>query len=253
MLAALACSSDLDCSLNGVCSSGGTCSCDKPWAGAACEQMTFKPASVQPAYGTNPSVTTWGGGVIFDGKKHHLFASRMTNGCPLADWTQNSRIDHAVSSNGVEGPYEFQDVAIPTWSHNAAPITLHDGSYAIIHIGTGVGPADGGKNCSSLVEEEGPTAAKHYTPPSAKWLEAAGGSTIHVSKSLDGPWEPLPTTLGGCNNPAPWVHPNGTIFVGCGGAFKRAESLAGPFTTVASFPMSGGPEGHYEDPQVMFP
>ena len=41
------------------------------------------------------------------------------------------------------------------------------------------------------------------------------GSTIHVAKSLDGPWEPLsPNTLGGCNNPAPWVHPrNGTIFI----------------------------------------
>ena len=41
------------------------------------------------------------------------------------------------------------------------------------------------------------------------------GSTIHVAKSLHGPWEPLsPNTLGGCNNPAPWVHPrNGTIFI----------------------------------------
>ena len=39
-----------------------------------------------------------------------------------------------------------------------------------------------------------------------------GGSTIHVAKSLDGPWEPLINKLGGCNNPAPWVHPNGTIY-----------------------------------------
>ena len=47
-------------------------------------------------------------------------------------------------------------------------------------------------------------------------IEAAssdGGSTIHIAKSLNGPWTPLQTTLGACNNPAPWVHPNGTIYV----------------------------------------
>lgn len=33
----------------------------------------------------------------------------------------------------------------------------------------------------------------------------AGGSTIHIAKSLNGPWEPLISNhLGGCNNPAPW-------------------------------------------------
>ena len=26
--------------------------------------------------------------------------------------------------------------------------------------------------------------------------------------------------------------------------------MAGPYTTVASFPMGGGPKGNYEDPQV---
>jgi len=77
-----------------------------------------------------------------------------------------------------------------------------------------------------------------------------GGSTIHVSKSLDGPWTPLQNNLGGCNNPAPWVLANGTILIGCGGALRRADSIAGPYTTVATFPTSGGPAGHYEDPQI---
>jgi hypothetical protein len=77
-----------------------------------------------------------------------------------------------------------------------------------------------------------------------------GGSTIHVSTSLNGPWSPLPNSLGACNNPAPWVLPNGTIFVGCGGDFRRADHIAGPYTTVARFPMGGGPDGHYEDPQI---
>ena len=54
----------------------------------------------------------------------------------------------------VTGPYKFVDVAVPTWSHNAAPIALHDGdgegagTFAIVHIGGGNGAADGGRNCT---------------------------------------------------------------------------------------------------------
>ena len=67
-----------------------------------------------------------------------------------------------------------------------------------------------------------------------------GGSTIHTSKSLDGPWVPLANnTLGGCNNPAPWVHPNGTIYIVCGGTLKRSESISGPWETVTHFSHQG--------------
>ena len=99
----------------------------------------FHCAAVPQGYGMTPNVTTWGGNIIYDAasQAHHMFVSRMTNDCPLDDWTENSRIDHAVSTTGPTGPYKFQDVAINTWAHNAAPIVLKDGSYAIIHIGTG--------------------------------------------------------------------------------------------------------------------
>ena len=39
-----ACSTDLDCSLNGECL-GGACVCDGGWGGDACEQLRFGPAS----------------------------------------------------------------------------------------------------------------------------------------------------------------------------------------------------------------
>jgi len=245
-IAAASCTADLHCSLNGVCT-GGHCVCDKPWSGAACETLNFLPVKFPQGYGMTPNVTTWGGGIIDGGDgKHHMYVSRMTNDCKLNAWTKNSRIDHAVSSKGPEGPYEFADVAVNTWAHNAAPIQLHDGTYAIVHIGTGEGGPNGGNNCtapssSEVLWTDGLTRGEPTT---------TGGSTIHISESLFGPWLPLQNSLGGCNNPAPWVHPNGTIFVGCGGAFKRAANIAGPYTTVASFPMGGGPVGHYEDPQI---
>lgn len=316
----------------------------------------------------------WGGNAIYDAstRKYHSYVSAMTNDCMLNTWGQNSRIEHGVADS-VTGPYEFVDVAVNTWSHNAAPIALHDGTFAIVHIGSGTGPADGGRNCTCEMNPSGcppppppppcpagfdipgyrcysaACAAKDFCggsnhcncgddigspalPPCHNWsscaVEAASacdakpgcdkltlifgrsgvalhtklfdnashlvpngdwtayvklgsatdlrlrqqqlsseaptwaavaaadadsdadaGSTIHVSKSLAGPWEPLsPNTLGGCNNPAPWVHMNGTIFIVCGGSLKRSESISGPWTHVTSFSHTGGPKGSYEDP-----
>jgi hypothetical protein len=341
------------CSLNGELSDPWTCACDLPWSGPECSVLKFKPVAFPQGYGMEPArapwysangtFTTWGGNALQDPAtgKFHLFVSAMTNSCPLSTWKQNSRIEHAVADT-VVGPYEFSDIAIPTWSHNAAPVQLHDGSYAIFHIGDGTGPAAGGKNCTpgasctshvagwtctgnvcasdggadlgdcgadlgepALSCAKGDTAgcanaaaqvcdatpgcvAFGLSPAwkseqSAKlfskslvltnnidwnvWQKAStdgaaplefarpatlattAGSTIHVSKSLNGPWAPLePNTLGGCNNPAPWVLGNGTIYCLCGNEVHRAESISGPWTVISTLSHSGGPLGTYEDP-----
>jgi len=57
--------------------------------------------------------------------EYHMYVSRMTNNCLLNDWRKNSRIDHAVSKS-MTGPFEFKDVAVSTWAHNAAPVQLKD-------------------------------------------------------------------------------------------------------------------------------
>ena len=118
------CSNELDCSLNGFCISG-ECKCDKPWSGSSCGVMGFQPISWPQGYGMAPNATTWGGGVIFDGKEYHMFVSRMTNDCPLSTWTKNSRIDHAVSKT-VTGPYTLRDVV--SSSNIAAPLRPSKGS-----------------------------------------------------------------------------------------------------------------------------
>lgn len=353
------CSTALDCSLNGLCTAG-VCVCAAPWHGPGCELIKFKPVTFPQGYGMAPNLTTWGGGAIYDAgtKKYHSYISSMTNDCGLETWGENSRIEHGVADT-VTGPYEFVDVAVPTWSHNAAPIALPDGTFAIVHIGGGTGAADGGRNCTCEVipggcppppppppcpagydiqgwrcytaacaAKSGCTGSNHcdcgddigepklapcqnrsscaaevaraceathgcdkFTVifgksgtaggaklfgnasklvPNKDWtgyvkigsaadlqLEAApatsaassGGSTIHISKSLNGPWKPLsPNTLGGCNNPAPWVHPNATIFIVCGNSLKRSESIEGPWREVTTFSHAGGPKGAYEDP-----
>eukprot|EP00911_Craspedida_sp_UC1_P001909 UC1_evm2s1466 len=282
------------------------CVCDKPWSGPNCETMRFKPVSLPQGYGMRPAKTTWGGNVIFDNdsNKYHLFVSAMTNNCTLQHWGRNSRIEHAISDT-MTGPYVFSDIAIPTWSHNAAPVKLADGTFAIFHIGDGTGTANGGDNCTLLATTDAttissssssssdrdysgkmttfnptPNSANHYIDQAAsnpttllnfrgsgsardsttagvkraatggaKGGAAGSGSTIHVSKSLSGPWSPLsPNTLGGCNNPAPWVHPNGTLYCLCSNNVLRAESIHGPWTRISSLSHTGGPVGNYEDP-----
>ncbi len=147
---AAGCTGALDCSPN-----GGTC-----------ETMGFLSAKSIQGYGMHPNVTTWGGGAIYDGQKYHLYVGAMTNKCPLSTWTKNSRIDHATAKDVAAGPYEFQDIVVNTWSHNAAPVELYDGTCAIIHIGNGDGPADGVKNCSGgLFDTAENTEYKATTKP----------------------------------------------------------------------------------------
>ena len=135
----------LDCSQMFIFAGAGT----PPWRGPGCEVMAFKPVELPQGYGMAPNLTSWGGGAIYDKatRKYHSYISAMTNDCLLDTWTKNSRIEHGVA-DVVTGPYEFVDVAVPTWSHNAAPIALHDGSFAIVHIGDGNGAVDGGQNCT---------------------------------------------------------------------------------------------------------
>eukprot|EP01052_Picozoa_sp_SAG31_P020137 SAG31_NODE_1501_length_8085_cov_3.043201_1_plen_944_part_10 len=322
----------LACHLNGVCSAGGVCSCDKPWEGASCAKLRFKPVAFPQGYGQVPRVTTWGGGAIHDPAtgRYHAFVSRMSNGCFLETCGANSRVDHAVADN-ISGPYKYVDVAVPTWAHNTAPFELAntstEGKYAIVIIGNGNGAPDGGHNCNSsepckfpanssgvhcsglFADASGDASAEdcavrccndwrcthwqwaqrtsvsdggcwrgscQHNVQNSSWVGGSRppsppqpspppppfskGSNIHVADSLSGPWRPLQNNLGqidtpsgtGCNNPAPWQHPNGTIFCLCNsGALLRSDKLAGPWQYVSAVHLGNEHvPGSYEDPYL---
>ena len=67
LAAAGGCSTDADCSLNGVCKQQ-SCACDAAWHGAQCEKLSLlSPASVAPAYPPaewEGNTTSWGGSVV---------------------------------------------------------------------------------------------------------------------------------------------------------------------------------------------
>ena len=237
------CSTILDCSLNGICQAS-TCICDPPWSGPTCSVLQEAAVVFPQGYGQSPLLTSWGGSILTDPVtgKHHLYVSTLTNSCPLLYWQTNSRIDHAVADN-ITGPYVFQDVAVNTWATNPATLVLADGRYAMVHIGEGTGAPDGGQHCTNDIPQ--------YTDYTGR-----RGSTIHVSRSVSGPWEPLlENTLGECNNPAPWQHSNGSLYIVCtlgyNHVLKTAPAISGPWQVVTNISIQPDKHGTvYEDPYL---
>ena len=276
------------------------CVCDKPWYGEHCEKIRFVPtrgkhqrenisltataanAIAPQGYGMIPNITTWGGGILVEpinstNNMYHLYVSRMSNDCPLEHYGTNSRVDHAVSSS-ITGPYEFSDVAIPTFSHNPAPVELwkptnEQWKYAIFHLGAGTNGTDGGYDCRSswknnnvvndvpILGDDGQirsskTQRRLLREKTTRPPIGGGKANIHVSKSLNGPWVTLlDHNLVHCNNPAPWVNPvNGTLFVVCNNGkstiFKSEHGdVSGTYEFVTEFhPGAPGSTDAHEDP-----
>ena len=257
----------ISCSLNGQRSAANLCVCTPPWEGADCGRLRFAPAPPDSGYAAAGSA--WGGEIVAgaDGT-HHLYAAAMSNGCFLKHWGGNSRVEHAVSSAGAVGPYGFESVAIDVEAHNPAAIALNNTTlgykYAIFHIGAGVNGTDGGQNCSDAPccqpEGGGPGCAACVPPfpprPAVTRPHpptGGAGSRVHTSNSLSGPWRPLPGVTGAasrCNNPAPALHLNGSLFLMCGSStLLRSEhgDPAGPWSTVGALNRSAAPVPHLED------
>jgi hypothetical protein len=277
------CVEDEDCSLSGVCRAG-TCACFRPWGGADCGELQFRPiqapAETNGYPGASANATTWGGNaVLFDGQ-YHLFVAEMTNNCTLAQWGSNSRCVHAVASS-AEGPYARVDVALPVWCESGArsrafglraagrarfyphPPPPHPRALAtaIGHNpqvsfvpGGGFGGADlwalwhiGGGNGAP---DGGAHCAANGTVLSAALPPDAGGapgSPVHVANSPFGPWTPVLTPQPSCNNPSQFRHPNGTWFIVCDStALYRGENVTGPWVYVTQV-TGGGTPGIEED------
>ena len=245
---AAACTTEMECSLNGVCTAG-SCACDAPWSGSACGRLNRGATKVAGGgiYGLIPNVTSWGGNSIQDpatGTWHLYVAEMAGKECGLHVWETQSTVAHATAAT-VEGPYQKQSIVIAMEAHNPQAIVL-DGSWYIFHIGSGAStgtPSDCNKTTLPL-----------WSPNDAS---AAAGSTLH--RSIAGPEGPfIPVTSGGapkgCNNPAPVLHPNGTLFLFCSWSIRASLSGSpeGPWTTARTVRPPGATDRNWEDPFLFF-
>jgi hypothetical protein len=202
--------------------------------------------------------SSWGGSIVEHGGLYHMFAAEMANGCKLNSFLTNSVCIHATSLHPV-GPFEKQSTVVGAYCHNPA-ITLRpypNGSalwvlFHVADVGTDRGPP---KNCSHPGDL--PAVAK-----------SSGANTDtspqHYALSPAGPWRPIPLTgaMAACNNPAPFVHRNGTFYVVCRPdyqMYRTDDVLSGVWMAVSNLTNHNGSnwrewglpgqlDGHYEDP-----
>lgn len=134
-----ACSSDNDCSLNGICK-GCKCMCDAGWKGSDCGILDLYPASRSGGYNhTDSDVSSWGGSIVRDPedpKLYHMFFSVFASYCPLKSWMPFSTIAHATSKTGPAGPYVSPVQVIGMFAHNPTVVwSPYDKQYLMYHIG----------------------------------------------------------------------------------------------------------------------
>ena len=97
--------------------------------------------------------------------------------------------------------------------------------------GTGVGSAS--VNCTNKAPYG------HAALPKEHWPSQTVHASVHTSPGVDGPWKASPSDLN-CNNPAPAVHPNGTVYVVCHGGSLRGQR-GGIMQTMYGGPTEHGP------------
>ena len=166
----------------------------------------------------------------------------MANECGLDKWTSVSQVDHAVSKT-ITGPYEFHDVAIGVWSHNPAPITLPDGTFAIF------------STLETVYTTETSRIARMAT---TEVILRTIHIIIHIIRIHRSHIVLIVWTVGtsrkqctseSCNNPAPLYIPMAR-FSSCQEKLYRTESIHNNWTFVSNVGHPNGPSAIYEDPYL---
>ena len=258
-LSARACTTDLDCSLNGLCVSG-SCACDAAWLGADCSTLALLP-SARGDGDCDPSLngtavgytTTWGGHpVVGDDGVWHAHVAEMALHCGMCAWGSQSQVAHYVAAS-VTGPYARRDLAVGAFAHNPVVVrtpagTPNNASFIMFHIGIGCDSAGahacnytGMPECANGSTPIHPGRPTSRIPPPPNVTRA----TTHVAASLDGPWLETPASwrLPSCSNPAPVFLRNGSLALFCHGSYQQCGPLSGglSFFMSASANWTAGP------------
>ncbi|KAL4793345.1 hypothetical protein BDV19DRAFT_399995 [Aspergillus venezuelensis] len=231
---AQACTTDEDCSLNGVCRAKA-CRCDPGWYGSDCGQLDLRPALKDNGYNHssdgvasshlgNYGNSSWGGTIIQDRQDpaiFHLIASQFADGCGLSGWRPFSFIFRAESRSGPQGPYYYADTASKPFRHNPQVVwSPAEEKYLLYTIG-----ADDNENrtkCSSI----------SYT----RW---PNNISVSTAQDIRGPWSEFELILASeephSTNPSPfplWTanNPTSEIVLAVEDlAIFKADSYKGPY------------------------
>lgn len=253
---ASACTTDLDCSLNGICVDA-SCACDSGWRGADCGVVNLAPAVLGSGYnrtGELPQPTSsWGANIFPDEDtpdKWHMYASEFTEHCDIRNWSPNSRIVHTVSTTGALGPYAFASEAVPAFAHNPKVLRAPDGTWLMYTIGVPTA-ASALVNCSAPQGGRGAgTGTDALDTPGRTPANRESNITLYTATSLEGPWAYHSVVLGeddegtwdeDTTNPSPWVLPSGEVLLMYRGCIVAGGGCGHEYIGVASAPSWRGP------------
>lgn len=133
------CTTDEDCSLNGVCSRGA-CVCDAGWTASDCGALDIRPAKRPSGYNrTDENISSWGSKIVqdpVDKNLYHMFAAQFSHNCGLDYWAPYSTVIRAESRTGPAGPFTFADEIIGHFAHNPSVVySPETKEYLMYYIG----------------------------------------------------------------------------------------------------------------------
>ena len=184
------CQSHNDCSLNGLCGTKnlGKCDCDKPWTGAQCGELRFKPmtAAGSDLYTASKLNNSWGGTLVagLDGK----FISFVSVYPPDSLWGNNCSI--GVADN-IEGPYVYTRsfdtsgghlITVPYEKDGTKRFTLFSNPYHIFDFSLAE-PTE--FKMLSASKAAGPAVTINTQ---GKYFALGPGNRIMTASSFSGPW-----------------------------------------------------------------
>ena len=215
-VASYRCQSALDCSLNGECDMlTGNCVCDPAWRGSdQCDVFSFSPTPISSGY-HNPEQASWGGNVVYADGKYHMFVAQFANSCPLGYWGQASTIVR-VESDSPLGPFTYQELVVPAFSHNPTIRQGPDGAYYLFMIGDGTST-----DVPDCTANDTTVRQKRSLLDKSRGESFATSIYVTRSDSVHGPWSPLRSVeftdsssdmlCGGYTNPSPHFNPDGSV------------------------------------------
>jgi hypothetical protein len=142
-------------------------------------------------------MSSWCGSAVKVGDKYHYFGSGISGGCSLPQFATNSFSARATASS-PDGPYEFQEAALPEFSHSTSITRDVDGSFLLWSIGKGMNGTD-----THTCEGKGPW------PKSSGTSDGKGDGPhdfvrVAKSKHITGPWQPRVIMQTDVSDPSAW-------------------------------------------------
>eukprot|EP01084_Bolivina_argentea_P253318 425469_1 len=225
------CNNDEDCYLRGSCIEN-KCVCDYWAIGNNCEYLNLLPINKsQMGYINSSGISSWGGNIIYEDGKYHLFAAQFVNYCYVTSYRNSSEIIRAESSSPF-GPFVMKEVIFPVFAHNPQIVQASDGTILLYYIGATYSSTET-LNCTNNTRSHQFSITDHSYPnvtndSNSIEMPLPGEGPINMawSKSVYGPWN---TKIIVDNlkeqwstNPGPYIFPNDSVILAvrkrCNGA-----------------------------------